>query len=298
MFRYYQKTVPSCGDILVVKITKISDNKGAYAESAEYPDMKIFILPTEISRRAVNVQKFFSPHELYPTRVLFADAGKRLADVSYSKLNEKERLEYLERFSIYQKIFRIALDVNTLFFNEGDNDTEPESVPVPVPVPVPVVDDIIFRNTVWKIFDNLIGETNIVVANYYNSILEDPSKFFQYAKDIPKDFIEKYITRLKQRIKISDVILTAEVTILILKNDAVTKLKNILKNDIDPKVEIEYLSSPRYKLIASAYEKADAESLIKKTILTLEENCKKFEGKFIKATDITVQKEKTYYITA
>ncbi|AYV84266.1 MAG: eukaryotic translation initiation factor eIF-2 alpha, partial [Hyperionvirus sp.] len=158
MSRYYEKTVPNVGDILVVKITKISDNKGAYAESAEYPDLKIFILPTEINRRVVNVKKFFSPDKLYPTRVLFVDPVKHLVDVSYSKLNDKEKLEYLERFTIYQKIFRIAVDINTLYNNDGDT---------------------IFKNTVWHIFDNLCHESNETVSNYYTSILEDPYIFFK-----------------------------------------------------------------------------------------------------------------------
>ena len=63
---------------------------------------------------------------------------------------------------------------------------------------------------------------------------------------------------------------------------------------MDPKIQIEYISSPRYKILVNDFDKSNAQRLIKEALLTIQDNCKKFGVKFVNQSEICVQREKVY----
>src|SRR5437870_5042472 len=105
--RYYNKEFPLERDVLIVRITEILDG-GARAESLEYPNLHIYILPTEIAKYKTNLHKLFSPTKLYPVYIMNIYPQKNIADVSYKKITEEDREKYCERFSVYQKIYELG----------------------------------------------------------------------------------------------------------------------------------------------------------------------------------------------
>ena len=291
--RFYKKKFPDVGDIIIVKITGISDNKGAYAESLEFPDVRVYVLPTEIARRNVNLKTFFSPDKYYPTRVLFVDQIKKLTDVSYTKVTEPERKESLERFTTFQKIYKLGIDT-CIHYNTFTTLTEPSQQ-----IPSFDICEIVFNDTIWPIYNNIINNSDNTktINSFFTGILENPSTLFSTSPTIATDFIDKFVTHLKQRIKISDIELICEVTLIVLERDAIARIQNIFQTDIDPSIKIDYVSSPRYNIIAINNDKLVAEQQILNTIKVIETNCKKYSGKLIKVSNISVLKERTYTLS-
>lgn len=302
IIRYYRKTFPVAKDILVAKITGISDEGGIYADCVEYPDLKLFILPTEIAKRVVNLHKMFSPDRLYPVLTLNVDINKKLADVSYSKINETDRANYLEKFSTFQKIYKLGLEASELYSSFFGIELDQAT-------------DFIFNRTLWNIFELFIKneDTPKSINEFYISLLENPSRLFntntKQDDKVPENLSEKevkqmdnerfdeykeyFIQNIKKRIKITDIVLSAEISLVCLQNGAVERIKNTLKSDIDPKIQIN-ISSPRYKIVATDSDKSSAEQLIKDTISLIQSNCEKFGVKFIKQSEICIQKNKSY----
>ena len=290
--RFYSRDFPAVGDILVIKMTEIS-NGGVYGYSVEYPGLRVYILPTEISRRKVNLKKLFSQDKFYPTRVLSVDVRKGLADVSYSKLTDRERADCLERFTTYQKIYRLGLDATNICTKVGN-------------IPPAEAMELVFRNGVWAILENLVADSRPgpdqipikSIVDRYTSLLENPANLFGTScPEVPGPCITAYVESLKDRVKVSDVIISSEVTLLVLERDAVTRLRQILTTDLDPHTKVEYVASPRYKVTVTDPERATAEKLLTATLSRLRENSMKFGGTFVSSTDPLIQRDKTYTLT-
>lgn len=298
--RYYRKNFPVVNDIIVAKITEISNDVGIYAECIEYPNLRLFISPTEISKRRVNAHKFFSKDKLYPVITLVVDSNKSIIDVSYLKMKEADRTRYSEKFSIIQKIYKLGLEASEFYSSFFKIDIDQAM-------------NIVFDRTIWNIFDDTPSditfdttspdtpETSLLyvtmeskiqdINDLYISILEDPSKLFRgRICDIYKT---QFIQHIKKRIKISDIVLTSEITLLCLQDSAVERIKNTLTFGIDPKIQIRYISSPRYEIITNDYSKSVAEELMNKTISTIKNNCEIYGVKFVKNSELCVLKEKT-----
>lgn len=284
--RYYRKTFPFPNDILIAKITEIADT-GVYAKCVDYPTLKLFICPTEISYRKVNLRQFFSPEKLYPVRTLNVYKDTNIVDVSYSKITEKDRNDHLEKFAIYQKIYKLGLEASDFYSSFAERDQDYST-------------NYIFDKTVWPIFDKFWTDkcTTIYINDFYTSVLEDPSKFFADSSsdntldELNSDYKEKFVQNIRKKIKISDVVLTTEIILICLEGNAIERIKNTLNID-NPKVQIRY-TSPRYELIVCMDNKTNAEQLMEHSISTIKENCDKFNVNFVKHTDICVKKDKQW----
>jgi translation initiation factor 2 alpha subunit (eIF-2alpha) len=277
MVRYYRKSFPDCNDTLIAKITEFSDS-GVYADSIEYPGLKLFIPKTEISKYNVNLQKLFSSNDLYPVLVLNTYKDKNIADVSYIKLSDKERNEHLEKFSIRRKIYRLGLEANKAYsLFSGTEDCSTASY--------------IFGKTVWPIFEHDSGD-KCYLEELYTSLLEDPHKLFVGSESEQfNEYKEHFVQDVKKKIKISDVVLTIEISLLCTENNAIERIKNTLK--INSNVQIRY-KSPKYELIATANDKTNAMSLLRQAIDEIKDNCERFKVSFVKQGDVCVLKDKTY----
>lgn len=286
--RYYKNKIPFSQDILIAKITNISEN-GVYANSVEYPHLKLFIPLTEISKRKTNVKKLFSPDKLYPVLVLDINIQGNLVDVSYNKISDKDKKIYLERFLSLQKIYKLGLEAAkeySLFCNIDNNDAQ----------------ECIFSCTIWNIFDKFIKDKKLseYINDFYISLLENPLNLFNEFSDNVSisdkfdEYKERFVENIKKRIKISDVVLSVEITLVCLQNSALEKIKKALKVDLDPKVQLRYISSPRYELVATCNNKLLAEQLLKNSVDIIKNNCKNQGVRFINHSDIIVQKEKSY----
>ena len=274
--RYYKKLFPDIRDVIIAQISEEPSKNGVYANCIEYPDLNLLILPTEINKRKVNLKKFFSPDKFYPVQVLNIDQNKKHADVSYSKINEIDRNNYLEKFYIQQKIYKIGCETSKIYANYYAKDID-ESM------------DIIFDTVIWDI---LISESNI--QEIYEKILEDPLLLFHENNQNLDEFKNKFLTDIKKKIKISDIVLSVEFNLICLESGAIDRIKNVLKISTDNKINIKCISSPRYEIIVTENNKQEAEKLIHDTIKIIKDNCDKYCVKFTKQEDIHILRDKTY----
>jgi Translation initiation factor 2, alpha subunit (eIF-2alpha) len=289
---YYSKTIPDINDVIIVKIKKIIDG-GIYGVSIEYPSFEIYIPPTEIAKKKVNIYKKFSPDKYYPVIVLDIHKKNNLFVVSYMKIGEDEKKERLERFHIYQKIYKLGQEL-TLFHKKFTNN-ESESK---------AASTTIYQKLIWPILDNLYTDylklTLQDVTQNYNKILEDPkSLFINIESDneiLTEDLINVYINNLKKRIRITEMIMEVSIKIIVLEDNAVNKLKLILKENINELVKIEYISSPNYKLLVSGFDRNKLEELLNDSILCIKKNCEKYNASF-KEENIKIQKEKIFSVS-
>ena len=174
--RFYKKNVPDMGDILIVTVDKISEYGGIYCNCLEYPDLVFFIPPTEITKRKVNLQKFFVPETCYPVIVLNKNEDQNITDISYSKVPQKDREDHLERYHIYKKIHKFGLEACE--FCSADNQEDKERI---------------FNTTVWIIFNNFSDnkDSTKIVQEFYTNMLEDPLLFFgDSCLEFRNEFIE------------------------------------------------------------------------------------------------------------
>lgn len=285
MINYYGKKYPEKQDVIVVKILKISDEKGLYAKSIEYPELSIYVLPTEISRRKVNLKKMFSPDKYYSVVVLNVNRKNNQADVSYMKISEKERNERIERFQYYEKIHKIGSDITEFYASYMGKDEDK------------IIHDI-YESVIWPIMDKLSENYHNMTINstkdYYTSILMNPETLFSNNNKFSEEFIKNYSSEIRKKIKVSDMKISSEIKLVVMQSDAVGKLVRILTENIESDVEIQYIASPRYKIVVTGTDKETAEKKMETVINTIKHNCIKYGGSFVGQDPILVQKDKTY----
>jgi translation initiation factor 2 alpha subunit (eIF-2alpha) len=292
-----------------VKLNNITEN-GIYGECIDYPEYNIFLPPTEINRRKVNLQKFFSPDKKYAMVVLSINVESKLMDVSYTKINEKDREIAIKKFENYERIYNLGKEIIQLFMDNSDitiNDYNN------------IFNEIIHKNIeqIESTFDtDTVGNNIEKINDTYISFLENPELLFvclkeslyyinldQQQKDLIDDLIVKYITNLRKRLYISDVIVACDINLVVLVSDAVTQIKNILTENLDIGddeniVSIEYVSSPKYRIVITSKRKTNGLLLLDKISDILEENSQKYHGNLTNLRKYNVVKEKQYSLSS
>lgn len=333
--RYYSKSAPEVGDLLIVKILKLSDDKGFYAESFEYPDFRIYILPTEIARKPQNLRTFLPVGKICAVVILSISKKKKIIDVSYKNVSVKDGEDRVKRFYIYQKIHKFGTEMASQY---SDYLEDPE------------IDTtaIIYSHVIWPILDDFSEKyddhTFVSLSEYYTNILENPKLLFcknetkmtgqgdkdtdkdtdKYAdkdnddiqedkndKDgqddkgdlsndkisLPVEFIDLFVQNLKSRIKISDIEMFSDIELFVMERDAVTKLKLILTQKISSEARIEYIASPKYRIVSSSENKEVLENVINEAIKQIKINCETYGGSFKSSTPITILRDKQYVVS-
>ena len=105
--RYYEKSMPNLGDLVMVKVTKISDTS-AYVQLLEYENIEGMIPYTEISRRRIrSIAKFVRVGKLDVATVIRLDSAKGYIDLSKKQVTEEEHQRCLERYQKAKKVHSI-----------------------------------------------------------------------------------------------------------------------------------------------------------------------------------------------
>jgi translation initiation factor 2 alpha subunit (eIF-2alpha) len=279
--RYYSNEYPKLNDLVTVTVSEVTDN-GVYVKLTEYDGAGGYILPTEIAKYKVNVNKMFLPDKNYTCVVLSIDEKKQYINLSYKRVLAEDKTKHELNFPFKQKIVQFGNELIKLFPDLND--------------------EIAFKNTIWKLFDNITEinstaetEANITEEKYYRSLLENPQKIFEFNEEVLAEVIESYLANIKSRINVSNIIMAKEIKLIIIENDAVYRLKEILdSNNFNDNVKIEYVSSPKYKIIVDATDENNANDVINSVIEKIKEKASKYYYKITIPTENVIVKQKNY----
>lgn len=302
-YHIYENLVPSEKDIVIVLLNEITDN-GIRGKCVDYPDCEIFVPSTEINKRNVNVRKFFNQDKRYSMYVLSVSAQTKIIDVSYKKISEDERQEALCRFEEFERIKNLGVEVIDLLSKLSDKFDETDI-------------ELIFGAIIKHKIRTLIDKPIKVIKSIYYEILENPlllfSEFMSSVvynthahKDILDKLMENYVINLHKRVHISRGIVVCEFSLVVTSNDAVNKIKNILtegyeviSSNHNPNnfVQVEYISSPKYRFVANVTQISDANELLTKASDILDQNCEKYGSKLSNSRNFVVVKERQYTVS-
>ena len=301
---YYTKESPKTEDIIVVRLTNITDN-GIYGECITYPEYKVFLVMTEVSKRKqkVNVAKMFSPEKKYAVVVTNINTEMKIIDISYSKVHDSDQKGVIERHYYYEKIYNLGQDLIKMYTKlakETGTYSETE------------INDM-FKNIVQMQLDNLENENLLLnnqeklenVKDKYLTYLEDPKAFFEKYEINPErksfinELINEFVHNINKRVKISDVIISCDITLCVLTESAVNIIKKILTDNIDNKnIKIEHISSPKYRITVTEKRINQAKTTLDKCCLIIKENINLSEKITLEVPEkYTIIKDKEYSLS-
>lgn len=305
--RYHSAKFPSINDVVFVKVTSISDNNTVYVELLEYDLLQGMILPTEINKKSINPNKIFVIEtKVYPVVVMNVDIIKKHIDLSYKRIPENLKLSLDTKYMYYKKLSNMVQDIYDLYKKYISNKS--------VDLDLDLDNEIILKNVMWPIF-NKISKNEITAENLYNNLLEDPSSIFKLDDyivvklddndQLPAEFIDNVLTNMATRIKTNDVTVSAEINLTVTTGNAISLIKQILNEcltlgnkltsaEVIDKVMIEYVSSPKYRLVATDKSYDAAKELINKCIENIKKN--PIKKNFYFDEKITIVKNKKYQL--
>lgn len=276
--RYYTKEFPSSNDVVYIKIVNITKDNFVTAKLIEYDGVEGLLIPSEISKKYVNIKKLFSPDKIYACLATNVDKDKKYADLSYKRITVEERLRYDNDYIFIEKIVNLGhtikeiLSVSTLEDGYGE---------------------IVFENIIRPIFSN----NNSDYESVYNSLLEFPKTIFKYNTTMSETDIDKATSDISSKIIISEISLSKEFKLRVVTDKAIQKIKKILTENITTDISIEYVSSSTFRIISTDKDKTCAENKINNCLKILEDNCKKYNSVIEINKDTIVAKAKKVYLT-
>lgn len=283
-YPYYSKEYPDKEDVIMVKITR-KEGEGFYGKSVEYPDLNIYVLPTEISRKKkCNINKVFKPEETYPVIIINIDKEKLMADVSYSKIRQSDKDNFTKKFKTYQKIHKIGNNIISKYNIVYGQSLLPSTI---------------LSDTVWPILDGFSQNTELTtddVMNSFNGILVNPKQLFKESHNLPENFVEDYVKELEKKIKITNTVMTVEVEICVFEKDGIDRIKKIFSN-LPEGLVVKHLASPKYKIFGEALDQKELADNLINTLHIIKNNCSLFGGIYIKNEAIKIEKEKEYILS-
>lgn len=290
-YNYYSKTQPEKQEIIIVKLKQITET-GVYGESINYPHYTIFLVGTEISRKKKNLQNYLSPDILYPVFVLNVNEDLKIIDVSYMKINEEDKKKSLEIHKINELIYNLGYDYIS-FMDKNDKELNEK-----------MFNDFTHKYTKRITLDLLIEKKNIDMnLNEYYDFLINPNKFIDiidYDK-VNQDRNENYLQDIKKRTTIIECVIECEFTLIALKNNGVEIIKKVLTDEIKfDNCVIEYVSSPKYKIVVTSQLNENEKDVINKLdmiIKTIETNNEKYKCLYENKKDYKKIRNKSYHLT-
>lgn len=271
---YYDKTEPSIGDIVFVKIVSTTNGVGAYCQLIEYNNMNGLIVITELDRRMRN-SKFpmkvdmldkFNYNTIYCSAVIAVnkknvsfvnETGEEITesnisvDLSYRQVDPNIREQLINQFEYILSIKKLC-DEFCFVTKQSQND--------------------IYPLTLWKItkpkkFDVSWTIEKLVKYNTkekYDEMIRHPEIFCDLVKENFPIESEVFLENMKSRITHTSMTVEKYFDLIIYENDGINKLKAVLNiNNTDANVSIECVSSPTYKITVVGYSLDECNKKVK-----------------------------------
>jgi len=120
-----EKELPSVGEIVVVKATKVLDY-GVFVELSEYDDLKGFIHISQVASRWVkNIRNYVKENQIRAAVVLSIKAEREQIDLSLNKVSagaQRKKIEEWKQFKREQKLIEVLASENKKSFEDTWNE--------------------------------------------------------------------------------------------------------------------------------------------------------------------------------
>jgi translation initiation factor 2 subunit 1 len=250
-----QRSMPRPGELVIAQVSKIMQF-GAYCKLLEYNGLEVFIPIREVSSGWIkNIHEFLHNGQKLVCKITYIDNQKGTIDASVKKVMPKESKDKLGTYNLEK---RFALLVSKMIKDLGEEKQKDK-----------IAADISseFGSYAQLYFDLTEGTARF-----------DESRLPKKLKDSLKTFITEQ--NEKKRHKVLYVLeMAVEDT-----EDGITKINKALKNAESAGVEISYISSPKYRMVAEGKDYKDSEEKVKEAVNIIRAG--------LKGVEVNVEKEK------
>lgn len=236
--RFYEKEFPEPGDLVVVKVTRLENNLGAYVSLLEYGNTEALILPSELSKRRFrSIAKLVRVGHQEVVTVIRVDREKGYVDLSKKRVVPEEIGITEEKFSKSKKVFLTVRQVASRLDM--------------------AVDDV-NRLAIWPLYKKYGHAYDGLKDN-----IEDPERLFA-GIDAPQEVKEAIVADMRPRLAPTAIKLRARVNVSCTGQEGVQAVRDCLLAaqklyEKSPKFElnVQIIAPPLYGMIVECFDKAE-----------------------------------------
>ena len=265
---FYEKKYPNVDDIVFVSINSFTEN-GVYCKLLEYNNIEAFLLNTELDKKIYNPKKMFKLTETYPMLVISVVDDK--IDLSYKKIAIDSRDSLIDRFHYITKIVWLVKEYHYI---------------------TKINIDDVCKLSIWKLFNLPLFKNT---KELYHNILQDITIFTQYLSlEYPHE-TQEFIDDIQPRITTTEIVISQKFKLIVLNDDALYILKQLLQYDDDQTIQIKYVASPTYQILASGPNEDQVTKKIEEYVTILKDKIKQFHTVF-ELLDRTIVKQQEFIL--
>ncbi|MEM3883786.1 MAG: S1 RNA-binding domain-containing protein [Methanothrix sp.] len=245
-----QRNSPRPGELVIAQVSKIMQF-GAYCKLLEYNGIEVFIPIREVSSGWIkNIHEFLHNGQKLVCKITYIDNQKGTIDASIKKVMPKEAKDKLGTYNLEK---RFSILVGKMIKETGEEKNKE------------------------KIDNDIVSEFGSYAQLYFD--LSEGTKRFKESKmpkklkDRLREFIDEQNAKKKHRV--------AYILEMVVEDteNGVTMINEALKEAEKADVEISYISSPKYHMVAEGADYKDSEEKVKSAVSTISAKLKNVELK-------------------
>jgi len=280
--RYYRKDFPEPEDIVMAQV--VNKNEYGYNVSLlEYDNLTGFISLADLMNGKYLQKKYMlKDNEILSLAVKEADVAKKIVLLSRKNISEEEVSNTALRYKMCTCINRLMNEIYTMYLKFSDIHSSD------------IIHSInnVMDDTIWRLYTE-----DSDYGYIYMKILENP-KILLPSELFTDEFIEKALKNINNRIIKQNMILELGITLLILEEDALNKIKDVLTFNIDEKdvrITTCVMLPPTYKVKIECSDKGKGYRILEDIKNSIQEKSKKYASK-VKFDDSTLSSDISYDI--
>lgn len=280
--RYYKKDFPESEDLVMAKVIEKTEY-GYNVSLLEYDNLTGFISLADLMNGKYLQKKYMlKDNEIVPLIVKEANVAKKIVALSRKNISEEEVSNTALRYKTCTCINRLMNEFYTMYLKFSDIHSSD------------IIHSIneVMDDTVWKLYSETEDEDYGFI---YMKILENPNILLPHEL-FTDEFIEKALKNINNRIIKQNMILELGITLLVLEEDALSKIKDILTFNIDETdvtVKTCVMSPPTYKVKIECSDKGKGYRILEDIKNSILEKSKKYTTK-VKFDDSTLSSDISY----
>lgn len=258
--KLFKKEKPEADDIVLVRVTKESEDYCFYCDLLEYGDQEAIIFMTELKKGKIrSVRKLIKVGDTMYMRVLDV-TDKGISLTKKKKLTITEVKYATKRSDVLNKMYKMSLDIHKMYnkFLIDQGKDIPEDM-----------EDKVIDTSLYRIQADVKDLTKMM-----HNVMNDPKKLVddEFYED---EFQEKYTKYLTDKIVRTPYVIEQKFKLLSYDSNGIEIIRKILNVDMDEGCEIIAKMSPSYKIISRHNNYKNALYMINKCVDSIEQNIKK-----------------------
>jgi translation initiation factor 2 subunit 1 len=240
------KRIPKVGELVIAQISKIMPF-GAYCKLPEYDNLEVFLPIKEVSSGWIkNIHEFIHEGQKVVCKVIYYDVNRDSIDVSVKKVTPQDSKQKINTYNLEKRLGALFLQaVRTSGLESQKNET------------------------IQTALDEFGGYTNLM-RNAADKTKEfTDSKLSKKLKEALLKLLDT--SKKKKRYVVSYIMRLSTYN----TKSGATEMRGILSAIKANDVDVQYISAPKYHLMAEGTDYSDAESKIRKATEIVNSKLKK-----------------------